>query len=1263
LPPEKALIPDFDIRSAAVAGTNVTAEQKRAVESLKKQLGNGATVEFDKVTGSPKSVSAGAGFLTGPGGVGKAVSPQAVAQVSAGDTNKVVKAFLMEHRGLFGFGPEALDNAKVTRAYEAPHNGLRTVVWEQQVQGIPVFEAVFISHTTKRGELVNVASQFMRDPEMAAAAYLKGGAVVPKISAQRALETAVKNVGSDSEELRESTEADSRARTRPSDAGHQHRFKGKGLKGEATVKLIWLPMSRDRLTLCWDVVFMAERRGEMFQVLVDTDNGQVLLRRCLTEYISDASYRIFTNDSPTPMSPGLSTPATNQPPLVSSALVTISALDTNASPNGWINDGDMETLGNNVDAHTDHNGTNMPDLPRPNGGTNRVFDFTMDLTTDDPMTYSSASIVNAFYWCNWMHDRLYDLGFTEAAGNFQTTNFGRGGIEGDPVLTDCQDGSGYNNANFSTPVDGSSGRMQLYLFTGPTPWRDGALDVEVVLHEYTHGMSNRRVGGGVLISALQSKGMGEGWSDFYALSMLSEPADDPNANYPFAGYVSYLLAGTLNQNYYFGVRRYPYTTDISKNPLTFKDIDPTQASDHTGVPRSPVIGSSASEIHNQGEVWCVTLWDARANLIGKYGGTNGNALMMQLVADAMDLSPPNPTFLQARDAILQADLVDTGGANQHDFWKAFAKRGMGFSASAPASSTTTGVVESFECPDDLRLSTRTGFISSGPLGGPFLPNSMGLTLTNVGTNTLSWGLSITSTWLNASSPGDVIPAGTNQTITIGVDSSATNLSAGIYNGSVLFTNSSGPNVQAVTFILKVGQPDPFTELFDASDFDLAFRRFTFTPDNSVSTYAVCQEPAHVFPTDPQGGIPLTLADDDYAEIDLSGTNTVQIYGTRTNVVFVGSNGYLTMTDADDNYLESLGAHFSLPRISALFHDLNPEMGGTISWKELSDRFVVTYQGIVQYGSPFGNNFQVEMFYDGRLRITYLDINCLKALVGLSAGTGVPPAFVESDFSGYDFCPAVPPVFLSQPVGALLLPGTNIVLSSVATGAERLIYQWQKDGTNLSNGGNISGVTSSNLSLVNLTESNSGQYQLVVTNEYASITSSIAVVTVTAVDHFVWQHIPSPQSVAVPFTVGLEARDASDVLASNFNGTVLLTVTNAGINVSPAACGPFTNGVWSGALTLNLADTNVEIVANDGLGHTGATDLAIVTSPQLAIQMFTNNFYLVWTAGAPALKLETATNLDVPVWVEIPGPTQIGDQYVVPFITDEPARFYRLRYGN
>ena len=126
-----------------------------------------------------------------------------------------------------------------------------------------------------------------------------------------------------------------------------------------------------------------------------------------------------------------------------------------------------------------------------------------------------------------MHDRLYGLGFSEAVGNFQNDNFRRGGLGNDAVQADAQDGSGADNANFSTPPDGSPGRLQMFLWTGPTPDIDGDFDAEVVLHEYTHGLTNRLVGGGVGISALQPSGMGDGWSDLYGLTVLAEGRQHP----------------------------------------------------------------------------------------------------------------------------------------------------------------------------------------------------------------------------------------------------------------------------------------------------------------------------------------------------------------------------------------------------------------------------------------------------------------------------------------------------------------------------------------------------------------------------------------------------------------------------------------------------------------------------------------------------------------------------------------------------------------
>ena len=144
-------------------------------------------------------------------------------------------------------------------------------------------------------------------------------------------------------------------------------------------------------------------------------------------------------------------------------------------------------------------------------------------------------ITQLFYYTNVMHDWLYGHGFDEASGNFQVDNFGRGGSGSDPVLAEAQDGWDFgcvddkgtpspgddvdirclNNANFGTPADGSSPRMQMYMWAPTRPYRDGDVDGDVIAHEYGHGVSSRLVGGGNLgyNGGDQRGALGEGWSD------------------------------------------------------------------------------------------------------------------------------------------------------------------------------------------------------------------------------------------------------------------------------------------------------------------------------------------------------------------------------------------------------------------------------------------------------------------------------------------------------------------------------------------------------------------------------------------------------------------------------------------------------------------------------------------------------------------------------------------------------------------------------
>lgn len=821
--------PGFDRRETGLASRQETlraarSERQQAAARLVRSMPL-VRVDFDERLKTPSWIGSPRGFLTGADGQGGAVPPERAAAYAKEDTHRAVKAFMAEHATLFGAGPEVLDEALVTRDYVTPGNGLRTTVWQQQVDGVRVFESTLQANITSKGELVNIASRLVPDARAAAAAGMPDAPHIltrPPVPATSAISLAAATVG-------DSVPAENITASEPAEgASSKQKFAAPSLL-DVSAEFVWLPQDESAIRLCWEILFTSRARGEMFRTLVDAATGDAVLQQRLTEYISPASYRVFTSDSPTPMSPGHATPLATQPPLVSRQLVTLNALNPTASPNGWIDDGITETWGNNVDAHLDLNADNLADIPRPqSSGDARVFDPPLDLT-QAPSSYGNAAVVNLFYWNNLIHDRYYALGFTEAAGNFQVNNFGRGGAGNDAVQADAQDGSGTNNANFSTPADGSPGRMQMYQFTGPNPDRDGDFDQEITIHEYTHGLSNRLVGGGVGISAAQSRGMGEGWSDFYSLCLLSEAGDDPTGTYAAGAYASYQLYG-LAQNYYFGIRRYPYCSDLLKNPLTFKDIDPAQASTHAEVPMSPDGGGSADEVHNEGEVWCVTLWDVRANLIAKYGAVAGNERTLRLVTDGMKLAPANPNFVQARDGILQAELVDSNGADHNEIWAAFAKRGLGAGASSPSSSTTTGLVENYDLPDTLSVTPGTLALSSGSIGGPFTPASHSLSLYNSGTADLTWNVTCSETWLSFSHVSGTLAANGQIAVEATLNAAAALLPAGNYSATVAFGNPATGISQTRTVTLHVDYVfvPLFHDGFESGTLDPAFWTVTGT---------------------------------------------------------------------------------------------------------------------------------------------------------------------------------------------------------------------------------------------------------------------------------------------------------------------------------------------------------------------------------------------------------------------------------------------------
>jgi hypothetical protein len=193
----------------------------------------------------------------------------------------------------------------------------------------------------------------------------------------------------------------------------------------------------------------------------------------------------------------------------------------------------------------------------------------------------------------------------------------------------------------------------------------------------------------------------------------------------------------------------------------------------------------------------------------------------------------------------------------------------------------------------------------------------------------------------------------------------------------------------------------FTEQFSA--FDLDGTTMTLTPDGGVDGYIICVEPITELPTDPVGGTPLGLSDDGSTSIT-PGTPVV-LYGTSHSSFFVNSNGNITMDAGDGDYTESISDHFDQPRVSALFDDLNPTTGGTISWLDLADRVVVSWESVPEYSNTGANTFQIEMFHDGRIAISWLGVSSSDSIVGISEGTGVPASFFEIDLSNSGPCVA------------------------------------------------------------------------------------------------------------------------------------------------------------------------------------------------------------------------------------------------------------------
>jgi hypothetical protein len=789
-------------------------------------------------------------FLNGPALVVSCLVAGAAFGASAPSQTAVDVAYQYVERNQQRLGLDRSDTAEmvVSSQVASEHNGVTHVYLQQRYRGIDVYNGILNVNVLYGKEVLSAGNRFVRGVQTAAGEQsarqtplqaIRAAAAHLGLSAKQPF-AVLDTLGGDS---RQTTISDGGVAVRPIDA-----------------KLVWYPVAGG-LRLAWSLEIEESARPHWWVAFVDATSGAVLGQEDLVVHDSalataSAIGRPASQAVASPLFPAADGASYNVFPLPlenpndGGRQVVTNPADPAASPFGWHDTNGIDgpeftvTRGNNVHAYTDIDANNIPDPGSdPDGGGTLTFDFPLDLSMNPP-TYRPAAVTNLFYWNNIMHDVTYGYGFNEPGGNFQVNTYGHGGLGNDDVRAEAQDGSGTNNANFGTGVDGTRPRMQMFVWTNPLPNfvtvnspagiaddypasgavfgptlgttgpitgnvslvndgvgatsdaceplvgfpagdialldrgsctfvikvknaqnagassviiannvagnpitmggtdativipsvmvsldngnlfkanlpinatlsanpltsvnRDSDLDAGVIAHEYGHGISNRLTGGPGTASCLGNvEQMGEGWSDWFALTLTADPSDTGPVGRGVGTYLIYQGPDGI------GIRNRPYSTDMAVNESTYAWVADTV---------------NVSQPHGIGFVWNTMLWEMYWNLIDRhgfnsdiYGGsaTGGNNLAFQLVMDGLKLQPCQPGFVDGRNAILGADLALTGGTNQCEIWRGFAKRGLGFSADQGSSNSRLDGVEAFDLPAACTQAVFGGFKS--PVSNP-----------------------------------------------------------------------------------------------------------------------------------------------------------------------------------------------------------------------------------------------------------------------------------------------------------------------------------------------------------------------------------------------------------------------------------------------------------------------------------------------------------------------------------------------------------------
>lgn len=1188
------------------------------------------------------------------------------AQVNEADA-VAAKQLIAKNAGAIGLTAKDQQNSLISSTYVSP-DGLRMVYLQQSYLGIPVYNQMQVLAFMGDKLVSNAGGRLPSLDKL-----LPNASGFPNVSAVSAVNTALADA--------KVTPLELAIPIYNSTDGHKFEFGRLGATTEnIKAELLWYPVEgKNDIRLVWQVFVTPINSSDYWLIRVDANTNAVVDRTNLTitcqwdkenhsieehiakkhgevaanrfnmvearkedtrkfEYrpflINTATYRVVKYPAESPQHPG-GTPSLHTDPWTQ-APGNATSLKWNSDPTDY-----NITRGNNVYAQEDRDNNNNTFGTPGNSTTaipNLTFDYAYDFTkspTDVTSVNQQAAIVNVFYWNNIIHDISYTYGFDEVSGNFQNDNQGRGGLGADYVIADAQDAGGTNNANFATPSDGSRPRMQMYLWTTATPTRDGDLDASVVVHEYTHGISNRFTGGPANSSCLSNAEQGgEGWSDYFALMSTTNWATATVNDGPLRrGIGTYVLNQPTNGT---GIRRFPYSTDIAVYPLTYANM-PTSV-----VP------------HGTGEIWCEMLWEMTWGIIQQDNAINpnlfnpgptasmiGNSAALKLVTEGMRLQPCNPGYVDARNAILKADTLLFNKKYSCTIWKAFAKRGLGRNASqGSANSVTDGVADFSVDAGNLKLN-----------GSPIAVQE---------------GQNITYT--NTVTAGDC-SAITNFSVTDTLPTNVTYVSGGSYNAGnrvVTFapvTLSAG-QTQTYQFVVTVNNgtyfapTQPLNETVPTSSLPATWTANPATGTAwGVSSVQSHSSPNAFFAPDATVATDIRLSTNTAYTLN---PGTVSNYSTLSfwhsyNSEDGWDGGVVEISTDNGTTWNDLGSKMISGKYNgSLGTGSNNPIAGRAAFTGNSGGFIQTIANLSSYAGQ-GVMIRFRFASDdntapagGGWFVDDVQINSTPAVQMRSSifnASGVRQSFSDTLTNILLGCTAT--TLTAQPANVNSCAG-NTVTYTVGASGTGITYQWQVNTgsgfVNIPNGAPYSNVTTPTLTITGITAGMSGYiYRCVVSSTCAAATNS------------------NPATLTVGTTASISSQPVNSTVCTGVNTSFSITATGATsyqwqVNTGSGFVDLTNVAPYSGVTTSTLTITNPTAAISGYqyrcvLGSCGSpvnsnaatltitVPVSITANPASVVicQNATNTFSVTTTGTVSSYQWQFSTDGGV-TWVNLSGAT-------------------------